>query len=169
MWKCLHYGMVGLLCLLSVACGVLSLSKFDVTFLYPPEAAKSQLPEFNGGMSIFARDQQLIVHWEDEDLSQRATAPRREYSIPGLSFTRDEIFISPYKPPGFIEIYYQVLVSFWFLSLVFAVYPVIFFICSYRRRRMSRLVLQPCMRCGYDLQGNESGACPECGRATESV
>jgi hypothetical protein len=23
----------------------------------------------------------------------------------------------------------------------------------------------PCPRCGYDLRGNESGVCPECGRA----
>jgi len=169
MWIWLHYCMVGLLCLLSVACGVLSLCKFDVTFLYPLEAAKSQLPAFNGGLLIFSRNQQLIVHWEDEDFSQRATAPKREYGIPGLSFTRDELYVSPYRSPEFIEIYYQVLVAFWFMWLGFAVYPVIFFIGSYRRRRMRRQVLQPCVQCGYDLKGNESGTCPECGSATESV
>jgi len=48
-----------------------------------------------------------------------------------------------------------------------AIYPAIFFIRTYRRRRVHRQALQPCGQCGYDLQGNESGVCPECGEAVE--
>lgn len=48
-----------------------------------------------------------------------------------------------------------------------AIYPAIFFIRSYRHRRLRRQALKPCTKCGYDLQGNESGVCPECGKAVE--
>ncbi len=38
-------------------------------------------------------------------------------------------------------------------------------------RRRQRLLRQRglCLTCGYDLTGNDSGACPECGRPTEST
>ncbi len=52
-------------------------------------------------------------------------------------------------------------------TTICAIYPAIFFIRSYRRRRLHRQVLQPCTKCGYDLHGNESGVCPECGEAVE--
>jgi len=46
--------------------------------------------------------------------------------------------------------------------LIFAAYPAIAFIRGpLRRWRRRRKGL--CMKCGYDLTGNESGACPECG------
>jgi len=54
-------------------------------------------------------------------------------------------------------------VEYWLLALMFAVYPVFFFIRSYRRRRSRYQEFQPCVQCSYDLQGNESGTCPECG------
>jgi len=37
----------------------------------------------------------------------------------------------------------------------------------YRRRRSSRLHGH-CVKCGYDLAGNLSGRCPECGTPTDS-
>ena len=50
---------------------------------------------------------------------------------------------------------------------LFSVYPVIAFIRfvpgPIRRRRRRRRGL--CVRCGYDLTGNQSGTCPECGEA----
>ncbi len=38
-------------------------------------------------------------------------------------------------------------------------------VVSYFRRRRFRRPTGLCMACGYDLTGNASGACPECGRA----
>jgi hypothetical protein len=50
----------------------------------------------------------------------------------------------------------------WMPLLPFAIYPGIAFIRGpvrrYRRRRKGL-----CTRCGYDLTGNVSGTCPECG------
>ena len=56
---------------------------------------------------------------------------------------------------------------FWLLAVGFAVYPVAMvgrylFVSEHRRRH--RL----CLVCGYDLTGNESGVCPECGTKTEA-
>ena len=33
------------------------------------------------------------------------------------------------------------------------------------RRRRRRMQARLCVKCGYDLTGNESGVCPECGEA----
>ncbi len=64
--------------------------------------------------------------------------------------------------------YFQFGVSTWFVSILTAIYPAIFYFRSYRRRRVRRQALHPCSQCGYDLQGNESGVCPECGERVAS-
>ncbi len=53
------------------------------------------------------------------------------------------------------------LLPFWIPSALFAA---VFWSCYrpyYLRRRRMKLGL--CLRCGYDLTGNVSGVCPECG------
>jgi len=65
--------------------------------------------------------------------------------------------------------FHVVAIEYWFIAICSAIYPIVFFIRSYRRRRVRREVLQPCTQCGYDLQGNQSGVCPECGRAREAT
>jgi hypothetical protein len=37
-----------------------------------------------------------------------------------------------------------------------------------KRRRRRRILLGLCIHCSYDLTGNVSGKCPECGTATDS-
>jgi len=52
----------------------------------------------------------------------------------------------------------------WLPAIAFAIYPVLAFIRGplqrWQRRRTGR-----CVNCGYDLTGNISGVCPECGQA----
>lgn len=54
-------------------------------------------------------------------------------------------------------------VPLWLPFVLFALYPTIAFIRGpvrrYRRRKRGL-----CLRCGYDLRGNTSGICPECGK-----
>ncbi len=50
-----------------------------------------------------------------------------------------------------------------FFFVLFAAYPTIVFIRGPLRRRCRRK-RGLCGGCGYDLTGNESGVCPECGR-----
>ena len=51
----------------------------------------------------------------------------------------------------------------WFLTLIFAILPPIWLFKWRKRRRLARV--GKCPSCGYDLTGNESGVCPECGKS----
>jgi len=58
----------------------------------------------------------------------------------------------------------EALVHFplWAPVLLFVIYPTIAFVRSpVRRRRRRKKGL--CLKCGYDLTGNVTGICPECG------
>lgn len=50
----------------------------------------------------------------------------------------------------------------WIPLASFAAYPTFAFVRG-PLRRWRRRRKDSCVRCGYDLQGNESGVCPECG------
>ena len=63
---------------------------------------------------------------------------------------------------------YHVVTPFSFVALLFAIYPsftVIRHGIVVRDRRRRGL----CVRCAYDLTGNESGVCPECGASVEQA
>jgi len=53
----------------------------------------------------------------------------------------------------------------WFLTLIFAIGPAIWLFKWNKRRKLGP---NACPACGYDLTGNESGECPECGVGTEA-
>ena len=61
--------------------------------------------------------------------------------------------------------YRGLLIPHWGLLLLFATYPTLAFIRG-PLRRWRRKKRGLCLKCGYDLTGNESGVCPECGEAT---
>lgn len=58
--------------------------------------------------------------------------------------------------------WFTIQIPLWTFVVVFALNPTLAFICGplrrWRRRRASA-----CLRCGYDLTGNVTGICPECG------
>jgi hypothetical protein len=53
-------------------------------------------------------------------------------------------------------------ICFWFPITVFSIAPLTWFVGRLRRRR--RRTSNLCVTCGYNLTGNTSGTCPECGR-----
>ena len=57
-------------------------------------------------------------------------------------------------------------VPHWFIAVVLAL-PGLIWLTRYRRELVLRLrrVRGLCLACGYDLTGNQSGVCPECGTA----
>jgi hypothetical protein len=64
--------------------------------------------------------------------------------------------------PGFVEwIPFISMFAFW---LVYLLVSYVLIYGSARQQRRRKLGL--CVRCGYDLTGNASGICPECGQAT---
>lgn len=65
----------------------------------------------------------------------------------------------PGRPPLHITL---VRTRSWLVATVFTVYPILAFIRG-PLRRWRRKKKGLCLTCGYDLTGNESGVCPECG------
>jgi hypothetical protein len=61
----------------------------------------------------------------------------------------------------------QYRVPSWLPVCLLAVYPVLAFVRSPARRRRQRRQNGLCLACGYDLTGNVSGVCPECGTEVE--
>jgi hypothetical protein len=59
--------------------------------------------------------------------------------------------------------YYRVSLGLWLLCVLVGMYPLLFLVYpGIRRWRRKRRGL--CATCAYDLTGNTSGVCPECGR-----
>lgn len=61
----------------------------------------------------------------------------------------------------------EVLIPHWMIAAIFAGLPAIWF-AGFIIRRL-RLRQGRCLACGYNLTGNTSGICPECGVKTQSL
>ncbi|UCE61530.1 MAG: hypothetical protein JSU63_07225 [Phycisphaerales bacterium] len=67
-------------------------------------------------------------------------------------------FLDPFFPIAvFVAGLYGCIVA-WFVGIPFRIH---------RRRQKTREDSSSCRNCGYNLTGNISGICPECGRAIE--
>jgi len=62
---------------------------------------------------------------------------------------------------------YFVACPFWFLACIFSVLPATWVVL--RRARSRRIARRLCPTCGYNLTGNVSGVCPECGAAIPKI
>ena len=65
------------------------------------------------------------------------------------------------QPP----VFWGLMIPHWLVCLSFAILPAIWLLKWNKRRQLGP---NACPACGYDLTGNESGECPECGHASES-
>jgi hypothetical protein len=86
-----------------------------------------------------------------------------DYRSPGLGFRYQKVCDGRYAAGTFVERNYYV--PGWFLLAVSLPYPVTWLARRVRRPslRERRLRAGLCLQCGYDLRGNVSGTCPECG------
>ena len=62
---------------------------------------------------------------------------------------------------------YNLAVPHWFPLVILATAPLAWAVAALRRRRLLRPGV--CRSCGYDLRGNVSGVCPECGAARSTT
>ena len=84
-----------------------------------------------------------------------------------FGFKRGRMYSGPTKT------YSQTLYAAYCPSMVvigcLAAYPTLAFIRGPMRRRNRRRRHGLCLKCGYDLTGNTSGVCPECGTAIDPL
>jgi hypothetical protein len=93
------------------------------------------------------------------------TAQGRVISWKGLGFSAwasplpygDVCVVPPYRDGGETG----VVLPAWFPAAVFAVLPLRWLIVAWRKQHRNRT--GNCIACGYDLTGNVSARCPECG------
>ncbi|NLE60662.1 MAG: hypothetical protein GX616_20140 [Planctomycetes bacterium] len=90
----------------------------------------------------------FLFRWEQETLVDDHAVQAQDGGILILSqaWSRNEVFI-----------------RLWRLLPVTLIYPTVCLLSS-RYRRYSRRKRGCCANCGYDLTGNVSGVCPECGQ-----
>lgn len=58
--------------------------------------------------------------------------------------------------------YYSIDLPFWMTTILFALYP-LYYLTFHTLRNKLQAHRGFCIQCSYNLTGNESGVCPECG------
>ena len=80
-----------------------------------------------------------------------------------FALKRGKFFNEPNKT--YSRTMYALFCPTWFLIGLFGSYPFISFVRG-PLRRFSRRCRGLCVKCGYNLAGNTTGTCPECGSST---
>lgn len=108
-------------------------------------------------VTIRARDG-LASAVVDGGWRESGTGAHWDLRVLGAKVFYDSLPHSSIIPPRISVI---VAVPFWMVSLVTLIYPLIVFRRRLRQRHRRRR--GACLACGYNLTGNVSGVCPECG------
>jgi hypothetical protein len=137
-------------------------SEFQITYLFFEVPGRPD--EWLGWYLYF------VPHREEWPIQTLWDSPTSEEHLP-----RDSTVLlywlsaaSRYGQPG--ERYIQVAVHFTIPGILLAIYPLLVFrqwLRQYRRNQRHKKGL--CVTCGYNLTGNISGLCPECGSPIEPV
>lgn len=112
-------------------------------------------------------DINLVVYLQpDQDDQRRGSEGVPE--LQGFGFRDDIELLQTYydgvERPELVKRvrHVQVNAPWWFVAALFWAYPIVVFIRGpvrrFHRKRRNR-----CLKCAYDLTGNVSGVCPECG------
>lgn len=107
------------------------------------------------GQAMFS----LSLYADASDASVSTSLPRVQT---GFAFTDEVVEVRYTNRTVYMHIR-RIHTPIWAVALLFAAYPLIALIQSPARRRRYRSEHGLCIKCGYDLTGNVSGVCPECG------
>lgn len=100
--------------------------------------------------------------WEINEYFQGGSMSLHERHFYATPMSKYFIYIGPVQQDPLCKSGYVFVVSNWFvLFLVIFLSSKIFRLIS--RAREEILEMNICLKCGYSLEGNRSGKCPECG------
>jgi len=101
------------------------------------------------------------VCWNSQDMA--SAAKRSPFGL-GVVIKQWRGFVVFYVPAAVTgRGHLQLRFPLWVPFVLFSIYPTIAFVRGpYRRHRRRKKGL--CLKCGYNLTGNVSGVCPECGK-----
>lgn len=92
------------------------------------------------------------------DIGQRTLIPRRSTSFDvGTNFFGKDSF-----GLAMTGTFFQI--PFWFVHLLLLSYPTLLLLRCTLLWMRGRTLPNPCINCGYNLTGNVTGTCPECGK-----
>ena len=106
----------------------------------------------------------LDLWWPVEETPPAEDDDEWEYGPHWLQISKEWVGFSR-TGFGFSHISYSAKAPLWLVALFLAVYPVF---ASYRLYRNRPPPPGHCQSCGYNLTGNVSGVCPECGAAVDA-
>ncbi|UCE61593.1 MAG: hypothetical protein JSU63_07550 [Phycisphaerales bacterium] len=166
----LTLGAVGTFILLAVNSGTV----FPKTYWIPPAhefklewECGAERAQGNRWLSVCAGGGRFSVHYTATVDTSVEVEPAQSIRVAGFRLFRTTLL-----PPKIVRevqaqyMRYGASGPVWLTSLLLVTYPLIAYIRGplrrWRRRRRGM-----CLSCGYDLTGNESGVCPECGTEIE--
>jgi hypothetical protein len=96
---------------------------------------------------------------------QATFTPNERHAFLGISWAESKAMSIDNASTSRIITIFKVDVSLWLLAVVLAILPAIWLLRFQFDRQQQRRREGRCLACGYDLAGNVSGVCPECGTA----
>ena len=124
-----------------------------------PEGKPRHLSSYPGG-----RHRQIVVHRGGLCLYvAEYVNPPADFETTSFKYFLGFGYFSELEGGGAVR-FDSYRMPLWFLAVVFLAYPAVALtgdLRRWQRRRRERHDL--CLKCGYDLTGNVSGVCPECG------
>lgn len=110
--------------------------------------------------SIYSPDPGHVLEAPDPGMGRVSMSRLPDFSLLGFGWGRWSAIVGDGWRTGPVNGSY-LSIPFWPLLLLFMLLPVLWAVGAARQRRNRRIGL--CPSCGYDLTGNVSGVCPECG------
>ena len=165
MLKWLHRGLVGVLLAVAVGAGVASIAS-DKTHIhllrigdYPVQYLSVDFSM--GGLSIWGASPLAKHEGRGRRTYKRFAGVQYVYAESSEYTAAESLWDSAFGSHRNRRCTYSVRVNLPLIAILAAAYPCFFFYRTYRRRRGRPA--NACANCSYDLTGNESGVCPECG------
>ena len=119
-------------------------------------------------LSVGIEENQLgTVMWDARPTRRPRQEPEQGFlGLLGFTFSSDQFTDEPDLQP---VTSWAVVVPFWSVELLSAFWPGLWIVNWWRKKTKLRLRPGFCRKCRYDLTGNTSGFCPECGAACKAV